>query len=72
MGKSNNKEINNLFNKLGDDWTVTLTNSGHYKVHHKGGDTVIVSGSPGTGMRWLKNIQADIRRVERKYINATG
>ncbi len=69
MGKSAYKELNTLFSRLGDNWTVEARKTGHYKLQHKKGDIVIVSGSPGTRGRWLRNVEADIRRVERKYIN---
>lgn len=37
------------------------TGSGHYKLHHPQGGTLIIPSTPG-GSRWKKNIIADIRR----------
>lgn len=41
------------------------TGTGHYKLTHANGDTIVVPSSP-SGSRWKKNALADIRRIERK------
>lgn len=38
------------------------TGSGHYKMHHGNGGTIVIPSTP-RGDRWKKNVLADIRRV---------
>ena len=38
------------------------TGTGHYKMTHRDGGTIIVPSTP-SGDRWKQNVLADIRRV---------
>lgn len=42
-----------------------FTGTGHYKLTHNNGGTIIVPSSPSKG-RWKQNALAEIRRINRK------
>lgn len=46
-------------------WQVRPTRNGHWRLLHPAGGIVVASGTPGCP-RALRNLAADLRRVERR------
>jgi hypothetical protein len=46
-------------------WSVELTRGGHWRLRHRSGPAVIASATPSC-RRGLRNVAADLRRVERQ------
>lgn len=44
------------------------TGTGHYKMRHGGGGTIIIPSTP-SGRRWKQNVLADIRRYSKRKDN---
>lgn len=64
--KTARKDIREII-QLAEDSGFTLdryTGSGHYKMHHGNGGTIVIPSTP-RGERWKQNVLADIRRVSR-------
>lgn len=61
------KEVRDVIRTaLESGFTLTrFTGTGHYKLTHNNGDTIIVPSTPTRG-RWKQNALAEIRRVNRK------
>lgn len=60
---STSKELDRFLKDLDNNWEVSYTGSGHWRLRHAKG-VVFISSTPGD-RRWLKNSQAKIRRIER-------
>lgn len=64
---SRHKEIRSLVSlaeKAGFEM-VRYTGTGHYKMQHGNGQTLIIPSTPG-GPRWKQNVLAEIRRAKRR------
>lgn len=61
------KEVKNLVKMaLAAGFTFNRqTGSGHYKLTHKGGSTIVIPSTP-SGSRWKQNVLADIKRASRR------
>jgi predicted RNA binding protein YcfA (HicA-like mRNA interferase family) len=49
----------------GRGWRVERTARSHWRLRHPSGDVVVASGTPSCP-RSLRNVAADLRRVERR------
>lgn len=61
------KEVKNLIKAaIAAGFTFNRqTGSGHYKLTHGGGNTIVIPSTP-SGSRWKQNVLADIKRASRK------
>jgi predicted RNA binding protein YcfA (HicA-like mRNA interferase family) len=42
---------------------VGMTGSGHWKLRHTSGATLIVPATPGGGSRWRRNLESTMKRI---------
>jgi predicted RNA binding protein YcfA (HicA-like mRNA interferase family) len=63
-----NKEVREVVKAavlLGFSWNGGLTGSGHVKLRHRNGGTVIIPATPGA-YSWKKNAESDLKKVARR------
>jgi hypothetical protein len=59
------KELENIIERYTSNYSITLTNGGHYKItlRHKDDSRFVFAGGTNSDRRVLQNIAADVRRT---------